>query len=33
MKSMTKTKIITNPIDTDLFGMSREQIRVAKGEL
>jgi hypothetical protein len=29
----TTTKIITEPIDTDLFGMSREQIRIAKGEL
>jgi hypothetical protein len=29
----TTTKIITEPIDTDLFGMNREQIRVAKGEL
>lgn len=29
----TATKIITNPIDTDLFGMSREQIRIARGEL
>ena len=29
----TVTKIITEPIDTDLFGMSREQIRVARGEL
>jgi len=29
----TVTKIITEPIDTDLFGMNREQIRVAKGEL
>lgn len=29
----TETKIITEPIDTDLFGMSREQIRIAKGEV
>ena len=29
----TSTKVITEPIDTDLFGMSREQIRLAKGEL
>ena len=29
----TLTKVITEPIDTDLFGMSREQIRIAKGEL
>lgn len=29
----TSTKIITEPIDTDLFGMSREQIRIAKGEV
>ena len=29
----TTTKIITESIDTDLFGMSREQIRIAKGEL
>ena len=29
----TETKVITEPIDTDLFGMSREQIRLAKGEL
>ena len=29
----TTTKIITEPIDTDLLGMSREQIRIAKGEL
>ena len=29
----TATKIITEPIDTDLFGMSREQIRIAKGEV
>ena len=29
----TTTKVITEPIDTDLFGMSREQIRVAKGEV
>ena len=29
----TTTKIITEPIDTDLFGMSREQIRIAKGDL
>ena len=29
----TLTKVITEPIDTDLFGMSREQIRIANGEL
>lgn len=29
----TLTNIVTEPIDTDLFGMSREQIRVAKGEV
>ena len=29
----TTTKIITEPIDTDLFGMNREQIRIAKGEV
>jgi hypothetical protein len=29
----TKTKIITEPIDTDLFGMSRAQIRISKGEV
>ena len=29
----TETNIITEPIDTDLFGMSREQIRIAKGEV
>ena len=29
----TATKIITEPIDTDLFGMSREQIRISKGEV
>ena len=29
----TTTKIITEPIDTDMFGMSREQIRIAKGEV
>jgi hypothetical protein len=29
----TATTIITEPIDTDLFGMSREQIRIAKGEV
>ena len=29
----TATKIITEPIDTDLFGMSREQIRIAKGDV
>lgn len=29
----TTTKIITEPIDTDLFGMSREQIRISKGEV
>lgn len=29
----TTTKIITEPIDTDLFGMSREQIRVSRGEV
>ena len=29
----TTTRIITEPIDTDLFGMSREQIRISKGEL
>lgn len=29
----TTTNIIIAPIDTDLFGMSREQIRVAKGEM
>ena len=29
----TLTKVITEPIDTDLFGMSREQIRIARGEL
>ena len=29
----TTTKIITEPIDTDLFGMSREQIRIAKGDV
>ena len=29
----TTTKIITEPIDTDLFGMNREQIRVARGEV
>ena len=29
----TTTKIIIAPIDTDLFGMSREQIRIAKGEM
>lgn len=29
----TTTKVITEPIDTDLFGMSREQIRIAKGEV
>ena len=28
----TLTNVITEPIDTDLFGMSREQIRVARGE-
>ena len=27
------TKIITEPIDTDLFGMSREQIRIARGDV
>lgn len=29
----TTTKIITEPIDTDLFGMSRAQIRISKGEV
>ena len=29
----TATKIITEAIDTDLFGMSREQIRIANGDL
>ena len=29
----TTTHIITEPIDTDLFGMSREQIRISNGEL
>ena len=29
----TLTKVITEPIDTDLFGMSREQIRISKGIL
>ena len=29
----TTTKIIIAPIDTDWFGMSREQIRIAKGEI
>ena len=29
----TTTKIITEPIDTDLFGMSRAQIRLSKGEV
>lgn len=29
----TETKIITEPIDTNLFGMNREQIRVARGEV
>jgi hypothetical protein len=29
----TATTIITEPIDTDLFGMSREQIRIAKGDV
>ena len=29
----TTTNIITEPIDTDLFGMSREQIRVSRGEV
>ena len=29
----TTTNVITEPIDTDLFGMSREQIRISKGEL
>lgn len=27
------TTIITEPIDTDLFGMNREQIRIAKGDV
>ena len=29
----TATNIITEPIDTDLFGMSREQIRISNGDL
>jgi len=29
----TTTKIITEPIDTDLFGMNREQIRISRGEV
>lgn len=29
----TLTNIVTEPIDTDLFGMSREQIRLARGEV
>jgi hypothetical protein len=29
----TATKVITEPIDTDLFGMNREQIRISKGEV
>lgn len=29
----TTTKVITEPIDTDLFGMSRAQIRISKGEV
>jgi hypothetical protein len=29
----TTTNIITEPIDTDMFGMNREQIRIAKGEV
>ena len=29
----TATTIITEPIDTDLFGMNREQIRIAKGDV
>jgi hypothetical protein len=29
----TATTTITEPIDTDLFGMSREQIRITKGDV
>lgn len=29
----TSTKVITEPIDTDLFGLSAEQIKIRKGEL
>ena len=29
----TSTKIITEPIDTDLFGMSTAQIKTMRGEI
>lgn len=32
-KYCTETKILTEPIDTDLFGMSTAQIKAMKGEL